>query len=538
MARQTTATETVLTINSSVIDDLDEFTWSCWIYHVALAPLDNPQTSSLLYKTTKNFFMSIALGPMYYFSITTAAGQILYTASTVPVINTWKHITITYQNRIIRMYVDGVLDSGTLADAGGAVTTEEDLNLVVMGNGLSGVNAQTTNGRMSELGIWNRVLTQAEITTLASGSSPVLISDDLVGCWRLYGNSGSVSEPDYSDDNNATLVGTLSNVSNPSDLITRNEVLSSKQLLAASAPSYNRGEIIAQVIEWSGEKTISKLSLYLDLVRDDPSDYIQEENGIASWSALNFQSISDKFAFILYDNDVSEYIGQDDLAVNQGFLSNASTVSYSSSDEAFLVSPYVSYNLYLGSGTYGIWVRSTGSGSFWYSWDDDQTLDEFSLTTDFLWQKMGDFDLENPGFHTLKIYLGSAAAQGIKIDQFVMKRSDYDLNNVDLEGQHITYPLTKAPFNTFVRLRDLNGTSIRSLASTTTKGWSWLSSNKINSSDWYNYGINNIVFSEGLSIEFIVISGNADFNAQWNYSPSDFEMSYISTNYGQSFTQE
>jgi len=411
--------------------------------------------------------------------------------------------------------------------------------------------ANYLSGSLAEIGIWNRALTAAEIVSLGvSNYSPVLIPDGLVHCWRLKGNTGTTNEPDYAGDNTLTLFNTPTEAAHQT-ILTRAAATEIYQPLSSSEESYQRGTILAQPIELASTNTLDKISVNLYVNNDERSDYILEENGVACWSAANFQEMTDRSVWTLYTNPAT-YNATDDVTESQGFLTNAITTNYTSADEVFLVAPRLTYKLFLGDGTYSVFCRCAGSGTFWFAWDDDEEPDSVSVSdTDVLWRKIGDFDLEEPGLHDFYVYAGSAASAALWIDQFRMVRTDYSLENVDLEGQDITYVPTKCPFNTFVRVRSLNtDATVRALTvadiTDTYTRWSWLSSERVRMTGWHNYGVNAVTINPrdsssggGISLEYVVIDGNKDFNAQWVYTTSDTASNtYISTNYGSSFGQE
>jgi len=540
MARTTTvAFANYMAVNSSGTPlgmQLTEFSWSFWVTPAALAmycPVGHDNSLS-----TYNRY--IVFGPTGSISLLVdrAIASCQFTSiDGVLSANNWYHIVTIYsENNNPQIYVNGseisyvarLLGSGTTRLADGSFEIGKFRNIA------------SFSGSVTEFGYWNRRLTEAEITSLSNTSnpySPILIPNGLIGYWRLYGNTGGPYEPDYINDQTLTIYGTVTSSSNPYVFDTRIEDTSSPQLLGSSDPSFQRGRILAQKVGLSSESVIDKASLYLNPVSDGFYDRIQVESGIAAWSALNFQKISDERAWTLYSSDLTEYNGQDDFSVGQGFLSNTNATNYTSADEIYLVSPTVSYDLLIPAGTYKVWVRADGSGDFWYSWNSDSTPDKLTLSSDLIWRSIGEIDVDEESNYTLYIYLGNSGEQAIKIDEFMLVEDS--LSNTDLAGQHITYVETNGPYNVFTRVRDLNSEGdIQAASSSSIIGCGWLTSNKIKSSGWFNFGINNKTFSTGLSLEYIVISGDKKFNAQWNYSPSDAVTSYYSTDYGNSFTQD
>lgn len=72
--------------------------------------------------------------------------------------NTWYHLVITYNNstNTYRLYVNGVLNP----------TSINKTSFVIKQIGANGTNGETYNGYMDEVGIWNRIITQQEVTDL------------------------------------------------------------------------------------------------------------------------------------------------------------------------------------------------------------------------------------------------------------------------------------------------------------------------------------------------------------------------------------
>jgi len=80
--------------------------------------------------------------------------------------NTWYHVAAVYNGTTINMYVNGVLENITAYSSGifNNKGTEAEL-------GVQSDSHDYLNGSIDELGIWNRTLTQAEITQLYNGGT-------------------------------------------------------------------------------------------------------------------------------------------------------------------------------------------------------------------------------------------------------------------------------------------------------------------------------------------------------------------------------
>jgi hypothetical protein len=123
-------------------------------------------------------------------------------------LNQWTHIIATYDGQFIRHYVNGnIIDSTTayyLADSIG--------NPVFIGARPFDTNGPYwfMNGIIDDIGIWNRALTQQEITNLYTSSTPppcnplaANLQSGLVGYWPFCGNANDES----GNGNNGTVNG-------------------------------------------------------------------------------------------------------------------------------------------------------------------------------------------------------------------------------------------------------------------------------------------------------------------------------------------
>lgn len=88
-------------------------------------------------------------------------GGLYQSTGTVPA-TTWTHLVVTYDAAgLAQFYIDGVLDdSGT------------DLQSLTWGTNLVGRDGGAfLDGKLDEIGIWNRVITPTEVTTLYNGGT-------------------------------------------------------------------------------------------------------------------------------------------------------------------------------------------------------------------------------------------------------------------------------------------------------------------------------------------------------------------------------
>lgn len=289
-------------------------------------------------------------------------------------------------------------------------------------------------------------------------------------------------------------------------------------LLGTSFESYQQGIVVSQYVPINSP--VYKVSLFFNLIDVDSREYIEDSEGVASWSALNFQATSNAELWKIYETN---YTSSD--TCDQGFLTNATNSTYSSADEVYLSAPQLTYDLYLSEGSYNVYVKSYGPGTFWYRWNTDIVPNNVNITSvSMIWKKIGSVDISEAGINHFYVYAGVENAETLMIDQFLLINIEDDDGTTD--GSTLLYDLTSAPFNTYVRVKDNNNI---------TRTHNWLSSNKIKSPEWYNYELNGHIFDEGLYIEYIIVSGRKDFNAQWNYTSSANNLAYLSTNFGRTF---
>ena len=137
-----------------------------------------------------------ALGHLLIY-VGSSGGPLSYRMSSLVLpLNQWVHLTATANGTTFRVYINGV-------DAG--VTQESQLYPF---NGTNNYSVKFgkhrgsyfTNGLLDDIGIWNRALTQQEITNLYTASTPPPcnplasnLTNGLVGYWPFCGNANDES---------------------------------------------------------------------------------------------------------------------------------------------------------------------------------------------------------------------------------------------------------------------------------------------------------------------------------------------------------
>jgi hypothetical protein len=121
------------------------------------------------------------------------------TKSTVLTAGTWTHLAGTRSGNDVLIYADGVAGSG--ASAAISTTTVNRLTVGVAGDGGGGLT-QYTDGNLAEFAIWSVTLTQAEITSLANGLSPLRVRPSALvfyvpmwtGLWEYIRNTSVTAD--------------------------------------------------------------------------------------------------------------------------------------------------------------------------------------------------------------------------------------------------------------------------------------------------------------------------------------------------------
>lgn len=122
----------------------------------------------------------------------------------------WHHAAGVFTSTTSRQaFVDGV--GGTIGTTSRSFPTT--LDGIWMGVLPESTFIEPAEGRLAEVGVWNVALTDAEIASLASGVSPLMVRpQNLVGYWPLY-TSGA--EPDWVGENPLTETGTVVKAAHP-----------------------------------------------------------------------------------------------------------------------------------------------------------------------------------------------------------------------------------------------------------------------------------------------------------------------------------
>lgn len=212
MARETiSAGDRLVITDSAPIADLNAFTWAAWVF---------TESSGLGTTVGHLFSKGPSVAAIYKRLRITGQTRLIASVTRSPVsssaqstdgalsIGAWVHIAMTYSDADgVRLYRNGLECGYASRSAGSGSATPDHGASLFLFNVPDG--SMTFDGRLAEVGLWNRVLTTGEISLLATrGYSPVLLRAGLAGAWRLSGIAAP--EPDPVHNNNATVYGTTS----------------------------------------------------------------------------------------------------------------------------------------------------------------------------------------------------------------------------------------------------------------------------------------------------------------------------------------
>lgn len=129
--------------------------------------------------TSDSWLMDLSANPVNESEIRLIVGGITtnlpYSNPVITTNNIWYHVVCTYDLQSVRFYVDGTLVNSFPATTNTPVNT----NSVYIGAPFDPINNPATfDGTIDDIGVWNRALTDAEVTGLYTGSG-VGVSESL-----------------------------------------------------------------------------------------------------------------------------------------------------------------------------------------------------------------------------------------------------------------------------------------------------------------------------------------------------------------------
>lgn len=297
---------------------------------------------------------------------------------------------------------------------------------------------------------------------------------------------------------------------------------------------------LRQTVTWTGTQTVHKVSLDMTIVNAKVQNFIVGNKGTISFAAANFREGRDTWVF----RPSVHSLGFPSLGlpawdtIGRTLWNVYQTEAYISPGDAAANAPYVSYDIFFDlPGVYELWGRGTTLGrNIYWSFDDDTSdMRKTTIGTPYNleWNRFGVFFTETGGVHTFRVYLGDGAATTF-LDQwyFTIERNfDEIISSSSLEAKPIP-PLSKSPFNTFLRIEGAGGDTATS----------WLSSKEITASGRYSHRIQSttspgINYINSAFIHVGRIGGSSEHFPAWDYQPQDEAGdAAVSNDYGVTFT--
>jgi len=208
--------------NPSILSNLSKATWSMWVY------FDSTPNVNDMFINNDVGLTGYQLGIS---GVTTDEIRVLIRQTTTKLdsetsnanlaVGQWYHLVFTYtdsgSNRL-KIYKNGVAQALNVDDGSGT-KANDSAETTYIGTGRS-PNTTSTNGKIDELRIYNRVLSEDEIKRLYNMTKPkvatVQLDKGLVGYWDFnFGKGGSIAFDRTSNGNN----GRLTNMDPPNDWV-------------------------------------------------------------------------------------------------------------------------------------------------------------------------------------------------------------------------------------------------------------------------------------------------------------------------------
>lgn len=206
-----TSADVVTIGNPAAIQALTSITVACWFYTDATTGARQDWVAKglgwVLHATG-------AVPPTVGWDV---AGGNGVTGVTGAALGAWHHACGSLTGTTAKVYLDGALDSTNAAS--NTLNTANTDSIFFGQDGRNG--SAVVSGRVAEVGVWSRALSDAEVAALAKGvPAPLAAPGGLVGYWPLHGVSAT--EPDLSGQrNNGTVSGTTVAAPPPMGMLTR-----------------------------------------------------------------------------------------------------------------------------------------------------------------------------------------------------------------------------------------------------------------------------------------------------------------------------
>jgi len=158
-------------------DTTTDFTWSTWVYmesqstsylNSILWASDSTNGQGAAFVVNGQSTGIIGAGSDRYFGMTNSNNVLNVKSSNIVPLNTWTYLSITFDESesTMKLYYNGVLDSTHTGITTPTVLSGNDAFLGVDGRNPTTNRNYDWDGKMDEVGIWDRVLTSTEIAEL------------------------------------------------------------------------------------------------------------------------------------------------------------------------------------------------------------------------------------------------------------------------------------------------------------------------------------------------------------------------------------
>lgn len=159
-------------INSSIFDNGSSFTFSGWYFLNTNSNPNNGNNSHIIFNTSPHNGLGFDLnwGSSNKYSIFLGSGtpstswNILFNSQSNQniEIQTWKFVTLVKSLNTYTLYINGVIDQTWVTNN----SVQSYLYKLYFGGCDPIISNEVLNGKLDDIGIWNRALTQQEITNL------------------------------------------------------------------------------------------------------------------------------------------------------------------------------------------------------------------------------------------------------------------------------------------------------------------------------------------------------------------------------------
>jgi hypothetical protein len=169
--------------------NLTSYSFSFWFNALILS--GSPNCNLYNYENTYSELLT-ANGSIYARAQYTTAPHSHVITNYIPTLNNWHHMVVNFDavTKQIEIFVDNTNHFvGTLNATGGAYYSANNNNTVYFG-GVSLYSISYFSGKMDDIGIWNRTLTQQEVTNLYNANicyDHVTVTDTLIISTNMVG---------------------------------------------------------------------------------------------------------------------------------------------------------------------------------------------------------------------------------------------------------------------------------------------------------------------------------------------------------------